>query len=135
MQLKSTQLICKMLIGALLTMGLFSVQNTAANAQAPAVVVTGNPIIKNKYTADPAAFVYGDSVYLYSGHDEAPARKESYIMHEWLCYSSADMVNWKEHPVPLTVKDFKWAKDDAWASQVIERNGKFYWCGHRACHH
>ena len=127
MQLKSKQLVGKQLTAALFTMGLMSVQNNAANAQAPAVVVTGNPIIKNKYTADPAAFVYGDSVYLYTGHDEAPARKETYVMHEWLCFSSADMVNWKEHPVPLTVKDFKWAKDDAWASQVIERNGKFYW--------
>ncbi|MBC7873615.1 MAG: family 43 glycosylhydrolase, partial [Ferruginibacter sp.] len=25
------------------------------------------------------------------------------------------------------VKAFSWAKGDAWASQVIERNGKFYW--------
>ena len=28
---------------------------------------------------------------------------------------------------PLNVKDFAWAKDDAWASQVIERNGKYYY--------
>lgn len=86
-----------------------------------------NPIIKNKYTADPAALVYKGKVYLYTGHDEAPPKRESYIMHEWLCFSSEDMVNWTEHPVPLRVKDFAWAKDDAWASQVIERNGKFYW--------
>ena len=89
--------------------------------------VAGNPVIKNKYTADPGAFVYKDSAYLYTGHDEAPPGKEGYIMHEWLCFSSADLVHWKEHTVPLTVKDFTWAKDDAWASQVIERNGKFYW--------
>ncbi|HTK18543.1 MAG TPA: glycoside hydrolase family 43 protein, partial [Mucilaginibacter sp.] len=38
-----------------------------------------------------------------------------------------DMINWTEHPSPMNVKAFKWAKDDAWASQVIERNGKFYW--------
>lgn len=86
-----------------------------------------NPIIKDKYTADPAAFVYKDSVYLYTGHDEPPTGKDYYYMSEWLCYSSADMVNWKEHPSPLNVKEFKWAKADAWASQVIERNGKFYW--------
>lgn len=86
-----------------------------------------NPIIKNKYTADPAAFVYKDSVYLYTGHDAPPPGKDYYYMSEWLCYSSADMVNWKEHPSPLNVKEFKWAKADAWASQVIERNGKFYW--------
>ncbi len=89
--------------------------------------VAGNPVIRDKYTADPGAFVYKDSAYLYTGHDEAPPGKEGYVMHEWLCFSSADMEHWKEHPVPLTVKDFTWAKDDAWASQVIERNGKFYW--------
>ena len=94
------------------------------NAQ---VKAGGNPIIKDKYTADPGAFVYKDSVYLYTGHDETPAGKEGYHMHEWLCFSAANMVDWKEHTVPLRVKDFNWAKDDAWASQVIERNGKFYW--------
>jgi len=29
--------------------------------------------------------------------------------------------------VPLKPSDFKWAKGDAWAAQVIERDGKFYW--------
>ena len=88
---------------------------------------TGNPIIKNKYTADPAALVVGDSVYLYTGHDEPPPRKEGYVMNEWLCFSSADMINWHEHAVPMKISDFKWAKADAWASQVVNRNGKFYW--------
>ncbi|MBC6607637.1 family 43 glycosylhydrolase [Hymenobacter sp. BT188] len=87
----------------------------------------GNPIIKNKYTADPAALVYKDKVYIYAGHDEAPPKQERYVMNEWLCYSSSDMVNWTEHPVPLAAKDFAWAKGDSWASQVVERNGKFYW--------
>jgi beta-xylosidase len=99
-----------------------------ALAQAPAAApVGGNPVIKTKYTADPAAMVQGNTVYLYTGHDVAPAPQERYEMHEWLCFSSKDMVNWTEHPVPLKVSDFKWAKDDAWASQVIARNGKFYW--------
>lgn len=102
------------------SLNIFEQQDTLPSPQ-------GNPIIENKYTADPAAFVYGDSVYLYTGHDEAPPRKEGYVMHEWLCYSSADMVNWKENPVPLNTKAFEWAKGDAWASQVIKKNGKFYW--------
>ena len=87
----------------------------------------GNPIITHKYTADPSALVHGNKVWLYAGHDEAPPRKEGYVMNEWLCFSSSDMVNWTEHTVPLRAKDFSWAKGDAWASQVIERNGKFYW--------
>ena len=86
-----------------------------------------NPIIKDKYTGDPAALVYKDKVYLYAGHDEAPNDFNFYKMNEWLVYSSLDMVNWEEHPVPLKVTDFAWAKSDAWAAQVIERNGKFYW--------
>lgn len=86
-----------------------------------------NPIIKDKYTADPAALVYDDTVYLYAGHDQAADNEERYIMNEWLVYSSDDMVNWKEHPAPLKPSDFKWAKGDAWAAQVIERDGKFYW--------
>jgi beta-xylosidase len=86
-----------------------------------------NPIIKDKYTGDPAALVYNDKVYLYAGHDEAPNDFNFYKMNEWLVYSTTDMVHWQEHPVPLKVTDFSWATSDAWASQVIERNGKFYW--------
>ena len=99
----------------------------SALAQVAPVPVAGNPVIKDKYTADPSAMVHNGTVYLYAGHDEAPAPEQRYVMHEWLCYSSQDMVHWKEHPSPLNVKAFAWAKDDAWASQVIARNGKFYW--------
>ncbi len=88
---------------------------------------SGNPIIRDKFTTDPAAIVVKDSVYLYTGHDEAPEGVEQYVMHDWLCYSSADMVHWKEQASPLSAKDFSWANDGAWASQVIERNKKFYW--------
>src|ERR1700739_4063120 len=84
---------------------------------------SGNPVIKYKYTADPAPLVYKNRVYLYTGHDETPAGIQEYNMHEWLCFSSADLVNWREHPVPLRAKDFSWAEDGAWASQVVERDG------------
>ena len=87
----------------------------------------GNPIFSHKYTADPAAMVYKEKVYLYTGHDVAPAKENRYVMNEWLCFSTSDMVNWTEHASPLNVKAFAWAKGDAWASQVIERDGKFYW--------
>jgi beta-xylosidase len=121
-KLKFSKVVVKMLF-----ITLASVINNKAEAQLKDTVVAGNPIIKDKYTADPAALVYNNTVYLYTGHDEKPAPKEGYEMHEWLCYSSTDMINWKEHKSPLNVKDFAWAKDDAWASQVIERDGKFYW--------
>lgn len=86
-----------------------------------------NPIIKDKYTADPAAIVFHDTVYLYVGHDQAELDRNFYDLREWLVFSSTDMVNWKEYPVPLSVKDFKWARNSAWAAHVIEKNGKFFW--------
>ena len=42
-----------------------------------------NPIIRDKFTADPAPMVDGDRLYLYVGHDEAQ-RDEMFTMREWL---------------------------------------------------
>jgi beta-xylosidase len=98
----------------------------AANTYTQAVISTGNPVITDVYTADPAALVVGDTVFLYTGHDEAVPPREGYVMHEWLCFSSIDMVHWVKRGSPLNVKAFAWAKDDAWASQAIERDGKYY---------
>lgn len=85
-----------------------------------------NPIIRDSFTADPAAMVYKGTVYLYTGHDEAKDG-ELFTMKDWHCYSSRDMKTWTSHGAPLSTNDFMWAKGDAWASQVIEKNGKFYW--------
>jgi beta-xylosidase len=87
-----------------------------------------NPIITDAFTADPAPVVIGDTVYLYVGQDEAPSDRDSrYVMNRWLCYSSKDMKTWTNHGSPLAPKDFAWATGAAWASQVIEKNGKYYW--------
>lgn len=86
-----------------------------------------NPIITHKFTADPTALVYDNSVYLYTGHDEPPQGIDDYVMKEWLCFSTQDMVIWKEHPSPLKATDFHWAGGDAFASKVIEYHGRFYW--------
>jgi Glycosyl hydrolases family 43/Alpha-L-arabinofuranosidase B (ABFB) domain len=85
-----------------------------------------NPIVTDVFTADPAALVHGDTVYIYAGQDEAPPNS-GYHMHRWLCYSSKDMKTWKAEGSPLAPRDFSWSSGEAWASQVIEKNGKFYW--------
>lgn len=84
-----------------------------------------NPIIRDKFTADPAPLVVGDRLYLYVGHDEAK-RDEMFNMREWLVYSTTDMRTWTDHGPIMNVADFKWAKKDAWASQAIQKNGKFW---------
>ena len=85
-----------------------------------------NPIIQTKYTADPAPMVYNDTVFLYTGHDEDDAT--GFKMQNWLLYTSTDMVNWTDHGVVASLKDFKWVNADngAWAPQCIRRNNKFY---------
>ena len=88
---------------------------------------TRNPIIRHKFTADPTAIVYQDMVYLYTGHDEAPPGKEEYVMNEWLCFSSANLLDWEEHPVPLKATDFKWSSGGAFATKVVQKADLFYW--------
>ena len=85
-----------------------------------------NPIIQTKFTADPAPMVYKDTVFLYTSHDEDDAF--GFKMLNWLLYTSTDMVNWTEHGIIASLKDFKWVKEKngAWAPQCIHRNGKFY---------
>ncbi|MFV8365738.1 glycoside hydrolase family 43 protein [Flavobacterium sp. XS1P27] len=122
-----TTLLLLALISSCKTMKTDSVTASAKDGNSSQTMQINNPAIKGKYTGDPAALVYKDKVYLYAGHDEAPNDFNFYKMNEWLVYSSSDMVNWQEHPVPLKVTDFAWAKSDAWAAQVIERDGKFYW--------
>lgn len=84
-----------------------------------------NPIVQTCYTGDPALLVSGDRMYVYAGHDEDKA--DFFWMYEWRTYSSTDMVNWTDHGSPLDLGTFAWADDRAWASQCIERDGKFYW--------
>lgn len=83
-----------------------------------------NPFVQTCYTTDPAPMVYGDRLYLYTGHDEDNA--DFFWMQEWRVYSTDDMVNWTDHGSPLAIEDFSWADDRAWAPQCVERNGKFY---------
>lgn len=84
------------------------------------------PVIQTKYTADPAPYVHGDTIYLYTTHDEDDA--ENFHMKDWLLYTSTDMVNWQDHGAVASLKNFKWYKGDngAWAECVVERNGKWY---------
>ena len=89
-----------------------------------------NPFVQTWCTSDPAPMVHNGTMYVYTGHDEDGA--DFFWMQEWRVYSTQDMVNWLDHGSPLALESFSWADDRAWASQTIERDGKFYWyiCAH-----
>lgn len=84
-----------------------------------------NPLFRDRFTADPAPLVVGDRLYLYVGHDEAEDG-QMFNMREWLVYSTTDMRQWTYHGPIMRATDFKWAKGDAWASQAIEKDGRFW---------
>ena len=85
-----------------------------------------NPIIRSIYTADPAPMVCGDTLYLYTTHDEDDLVNDFYTMYDWYCFSTKNMVDWTNHGKIFSIKDIDWAEDRAWAPQVVERNEKFY---------
>jgi len=98
---------------------------TLAVAGDPEVTAQSNHIVRDKFTADPAPLVVGDELFLYVGHDQA-GDDELFNMREWLVYSTRDMQHWTDHGPIMNVADFNWAEKDAWASQAIGKNGKFW---------
>lgn len=88
---------------------------------------SGNPIIRDKHTADPAVLVENDTLWLFAGHD-MEGNQRGYVMRDWLLYSTTDMHHWTEYPSPLHIDDFTWANSkQAYAGHVAKRNGKYYW--------
>jgi arabinoxylan arabinofuranohydrolase len=86
-------------------------------------VFADNPIIQTNYTADPAPLVVGDTVYLYTSHDEDYA--QGFVMNNWMLYTSTDLVNWTDHGKIASLKNFSWENGSAWAPQCVFRNGKY----------
>ena len=89
---------------------------------------TGNPIIRDKHTADPAVLVENDTLWLFAGHDAA-GNQSGYVMKDWLLYSTTDMKHWTEYPSPLRIDDFRWADSkQAYAGHVAKgKDGRYYW--------
>lgn len=113
-------------IGLLLTVTCCAAPSMRPAAGASPVIVNhGNPLFRTLYTADPAPLVVGDTLYLYVGHDEARG-EEMFNITEWLAFSTRDMQHWTTHGPIVKPTDFAWAQKDAWASQVHEKDGKFW---------
>lgn len=97
------------------------------------VSIAQNPLIRNIYSADPSARVFGDSVYIFPSHDilatPGHGRVGWFCMEDYHVYASKDLTTWKDHGVILTQTKVPWAKPDGysmWAPDCIYRNGKYY---------
>jgi beta-xylosidase len=124
---------------------------TGADAIDPlAPTAFDNPIIKydapdptagpgaNIFTADGAAMVWNDKVYLYVDKDAAAVGGSGYVITDWLLYETSDMIKWESKGSIATCKSLSWCtvgSDGGLAApQVIERddkdgNPKFYLYG------
>lgn len=92
-----------------------------------------NPIVRNQYSADPSARVFGDKVYLFPSHDilaqEGKGRVGWFCMEDYHVFSSADLSEWTDHGMIVTQNQVPWVRKDnyaMWAPDCIERNGKYY---------
>lgn len=83
-----------------------------------------NPLVSHVFTADPAARVFNDRVYVVTSHDKDGAT--GYDLTDYFLFSSDDMVNWQDHGIIFTAgREATWA-GQAYAPDFIERNGKYY---------
>jgi hypothetical protein len=85
-----------------------------------------NPLFTDQFTADPGVLVHDCTFYIQCGHDEAAPGQNGFVLREWFVLSSRDMVSWTK-TVALRLSDFAWADANAWAGQMVTKNGKFYW--------
>jgi hypothetical protein len=122
--------------GAAVSASLAGRPDTAAAASpaaSPAAAVpkeaaaSHNPFITDIYTADPDAFVFGGRLYVDTDRDRAPLGATDFVMTDWHVYSTTDTVTWTYHGVRMSLADFPWANRNAWAPQMVHRDGGFYW--------
>jgi hypothetical protein len=92
-----------------------------------------NPIVRNMYSADPTARVFGDNVYLFPSHDilatPGHGRVGWFCMEDYHVFSSSNLVDWTDHGLVVTQNKIPWVKPDSysmWAPDCIYRNGKYY---------
>lgn len=95
--------------------------------------IAQNPIIRDQFSADPSARVFGERVYLYPSHDilatESKGRIGWFCMEDYHVFSSANLTDWTDHGMIITQNKIPWVKPDSysmWAPDCIERNGKYY---------
>ena len=90
------------------------------------------PLVTHIYTADPSAHYFNGNIYIYPSHDidagEAFDDLGSHFAMEDYHVISMDNIDSKavDNGVALHVDDVPWAKQQMWAPDANEKDGKFY---------
>jgi len=89
-----------------------------------------NPIVTQRYSADPGVMVYNDTVYVYATNDIYEYENGKLVENTYgkittlNCFSSKDLVNWTDHgAIAAAGKDgaAKWA-NNSWAPCATYKN-------------
>jgi len=90
-------------------------------------------LVKNIYTADPSAHVFGDTLYVYPSHDleHNPAPNDDgdhYGMKDYhvLSFDHGSCPQAIDHGEALNVKDVPWASKQLWAPDAAFKNGMYF---------
>jgi hypothetical protein len=118
-----------LVLTAAVTMGL------VAGAQKPGAdpgKFLTQPLVKDVYTADPSAHVFGGRIYVYPSHDidagvPADDLGSHFAMRDYRVFSM-DKVGGPvaDHGVALDIKDVPWAGRQMWAPDAAEKDGKYF---------
>lgn len=91
-------------------------------------VYAQNPILRNIYTADPAAREFSDGrLYLFADSDPAGENGGWLNMFKYHAYSTTDMKVWTDHGPLFDCKTISWNDGPAWDGDCVEVNGKYYY--------
>ncbi|HEU0227795.1 MAG TPA: family 43 glycosylhydrolase [Arachidicoccus soli] len=92
-----------------------------------------NPIIRDQFSADPTARVFGNRIYLYPSHDIIATpdhgRVGWFCMEDYHVFSSANLTDWHDNGIVLSQYNVPWVDSTSysmWAPDCIFRNGKYY---------
>lgn len=110
----NNELIQKLSVRTLIVPGTGKVGNPAGRIPPPASL-PGR-------TADPHVACFGGKYYIYPTTDG----NAGWTSTSFSCYSSEDLIHWKNEGVILDFKDLTWATQRAWAPCIAEKNGKYY---------
>ena len=92
-----------------------------------------NPLIRDQFSADPTARVFGDRVYVYPSHDilATPGHGQEgwFCMEDYHVFSSMNLTEWKDHGVILSQYTVPWVDSSSysmWAPDCVFKDGKYY---------
>ena len=89
-------------------------------------------LVEHMYTADPAAHVFNDRLYIYPSHDIESGIPENdlgdhFDMRDYHVFSM-DSIDGEvtDHGIALDVKDVPWAGRQMWDTDAAQKDGKYY---------